>query len=308
MKKSTKYFYCILFIILIIIILLVKKKNNVIANDEKNIQENFKDLMSRDTTNNQAPSSYSKCIKLNNINKDDHKKDIKKLEEAVNKNDTNEFYRLLNKKCMILNDNIIFVAIDKNNIDMIKIILDKFPSEINKRNDRGVSVFYKAYLNKNKAIMDLLFSRGVNINEIIDPGFFGQIDNTDGTIIYIAFNNMNIDMIDFLLSRGADINKGKIYSMSPLSIFSGDYHNIKKVKLLLDKGANVNSRDYYDNTPLINATKKGEYDTVLLLLNHGANINAKNKEGYTAYSIANSWIGGNKDIAKLLKERGAITN
>ena len=99
--------------------------------------------MSRDTTNNQAPSSYSKCIKLNNIDKNDHKKDIKKLEEAVNKNDTNEFYRLLNKKCMILNDNIIFVAIDKNNIDMIKIILDKYPSEINKRNDREYLFFIK---------------------------------------------------------------------------------------------------------------------------------------------------------------------
>ena len=68
--------------------------------------------------------------------------------------------------------------------------------------------------------------------------------------------------------------------------------NLANVELLLKAGADVN----FGNS-LYTASKSGHVDIVRLLLNNKADINLQNKDGKTAYDLAQT-----DEIKNLLKE------
>ena len=71
-------------------------------------------------------------------------------------------------------------------------------------------------------------------------------------------------------------------------------------RLLLGLGADVNVRDENQETPLHFACEYGNFDTMLLLVNHGAEINAQNTLGQTYV--------GHVDVAEVLLDHGARAN
>lgn len=71
------------------------------------------------------------------------------------------------------------------------------------------------------------------------------------------------------------------------------------VKFELSKGNFLNSCDEDGNTPLILAVKYKRANVIKLLLELGANVNIKNKEGQTAYYLANQLCS--KDNPSFLK-------
>jgi len=94
-------------------------------------------------------------------------------------------------------------------------------------------------------------------------------------------------------------------SVNPLidASFKGESET---VKTLLDKGTDVNFRAKKGITALIIASLVGHKELVKLLLVRGADINAKDDDGATALYVASR--NGHKDIVELLLERGADVN
>ena len=63
----------------------------------------------------------------------------------------------------------------------------------------------------------------------------------------------------------------------------------------------INDKDRHGTTALMNATSKNDLEVVKYLLNHGADINIKNKNGWSALSIAKG--RGFLNIEILLEDR-----
>ena len=117
----------------------------------------------------------------------------------------------------------------------------------------------------------------------------------------------NLELINSLLN-GVDVNSVDGKGRTPLmwASFKGGYNTL--IKILLEKGADINIKDKEGRTALILASNNGldEIETVKLLIEAGADINIKDKEGRTAVILAldNGWV----KVAKLLMEAGAQIN
>ena len=78
-----------------------------------------------------------------------------------------------------------------------------------------------------------------------------------------------------------------------------------EIRILVNLGADVNFMSR-GNIPLTAASKRGQLETVKILLKYGARINEPDRGGETALMKAAST--GNPDIVRLLVERGADLN
>lgn len=109
------------------------------------------------------------------------------------------------------------------------------------------------------------------------------------------------DLVDRLLAAGADVAAvDDFYDWTPLVFAAYDGHN-EVVAALLDAGADpdhVSSKDNY--TALLLATHKGRLETVMLLVQSGADLGLKNRQGQTAFDIAEQYRF--KRLARFLKQ------
>jgi uncharacterized protein len=177
-----------------------------------------------------------------------------------------------------------------------------------------VPLMYAARQNASAALRALAES-GANLNAT-DP------DNM--TALNVAIINAHYDAAAVLLDLGADPNIGDVTGMTPLyaavdlNTFadtpgrptpkaSGKLDAVDIVKALLEHGANPNAilnapilvrvHDRGDGTlgagatPLMRAAKKGDVETMRLLLTHGADAKLRTKAGTEALMFA-SGIGG----------------
>jgi ankyrin repeat protein len=86
-----------------------------------------------------------------------------------------------------------------------------------------------------------------------------------------------------------------------------DYEHSEGVQLLLDAGADPNDINERGDTALHWAVWRGRSVKIItMLLDRGADINGKRKDGRTAYALA--ILGGQKEMAALLRSRGANTD
>jgi len=78
------------------------------------------------------------------------------------------------------------------------------------------------------------------------------------------------------------------------------------VAMLLEKGADVNAKNNDGRTALILASENGRTEIVAMLLEKGADVSAKGDYGYTALIWAS--LMGRTDIVEMLLEKGADVN
>ncbi len=78
------------------------------------------------------------------------------------------------------------------------------------------------------------------------------------------------------------------------------------VKILLEKGTDLNAKNINNWTALMFATEKGHTDIVKMLLEKGTDVNAKDDNGYTALIIAS--YNKHTEIVRMLLENGADVN
>ncbi len=114
-----------------------------------------------------------------------------------------------------------------------------------------------------------------------DPNEYG-----DGNVL--AIHNASIEVTKYLISKDADVNLIGYEECTPL-MYEVYMHNYENVKILNEKGADVNYQSQYDGyTSLHWASRKGDLELVILLLQKGADLHTLNKERQSPLDLAGS--------------------
>ena len=162
----------------------------------------------------------------------------------------------------------LFYAIDANNIDVVKLLIEN-GANINQHNNGGHTSLHWASVKGHKRIVKYLVKRGIDINILNDK---------KNTSVLIASELGHEDIVKFLVEHDANINLQDIDGDTPLLMAARTNHeNI--VKFLVEHGADINVKNKKGDSPLICAAKKRNLNLVRYLINKGADINAKNNEG-----------------------------
>jgi ankyrin repeat protein len=118
-----------------------------------------------------------------------------------------------------------------------------------------MSDMQKASQNSDRAKIDALLAKGVDINEA---------SPVHGTPLSIAAGQGDLGMVRYLLGKGADIDL-----CSPLAAAAGGgYTDV--ARLLIDKGADVDNGGMAGDSPLEYAAHENHSDMIQLLLQAGA--------------------------------------
>jgi ankyrin repeat protein len=183
------------------------------------------------------------------------------------------------------------------------------------------------------AIADMLLSRGADVNAGV-PAYVGS-DHMLSTLYFAVGHSGNMPLAKWLLEHGADPNDGEsLYHSTELGHHEGlrlllshgaepkgtnallramDFHDIEAVQMLMDAGAEVdefNGEHVGGERPWVvpslhqAARRLAPAGMVNLLLDAGAST-TREFEGVTAYSMAR--VYGNRDLARVLEDRGAAT-
>lgn len=82
--------------------------------------------------------------------------------------------------------------------------------------------------------------------------------------------------------------------------------NLSLVEALVKSGVNIECVDEAGWTPLLKAVYEGHVTVSVYLLDQGANVNAKNKYGYSTYSITHTWkTSGMEELREIVLSHGA---
>ncbi|MBN1232038.1 MAG: ankyrin repeat domain-containing protein [Candidatus Coatesbacteria bacterium] len=178
----------------------------------------------------------------------------------------------------------------KEVIDYLATILSQNKSQESK--DILNKAIYRAATSKEREIVDLLISKGADIN--------GTPENSEPVIVNLA-SSENKYMIEFLLSKGANIN-AKDRSGETALMKATERGNKTMVEFLLLKGADINMQDNQGETALFKAIGYNHKEILSLLISKGADLNiiARNKS-----AIEHAEDRNYKDIAELLRKSGA---
>ena len=155
----------------------------------------------------------------------------------------------------------------------------------------------------------LLASKGGNLDlvkDLLDSGAnIEAADNGGFTSFMIAIKWDNLNIAWELLARGANIEAADKFERTSL-MFATSGGNLDLVKDLLARGANTEAADDRGWTSLLYASSIGEDGIVQELLDRGANIEAAEGRGYTSLLIASQ--NEYPAVVELLVHRGADRN
>ena len=164
----------------------------------------------------------------------------------------------------------------------------------NAQNSEGRTVLIAAAARGEIDIVNLLLSRGVDVN---------VKDNRGYTALSHALEARYPEVEEALLNRPElNPNVGGLLGRPVLLAYVWR-DNKKATERLLALGADVKLQDKDGDTALHGAAETGNVEIMRLLLDKGADPNAKNKEGGTPLMWAA--VFGNDDAARLLLSRGS---
>ncbi len=195
------------------------------------------------------------------------------------------------------NQRLLFVAASAGELQVVNFLLDH-GADINLVSG-GDTALNAATAHGNKAMVELLLSRGADVNARVTTG---------GTVLHTAVENGFQAVAETLLQHHANVNAPfppNNGGETPLHLaVIKSYPNL--VNLLLKYGADVNATNGSGRTPLVHAINHGRPDLVQKLLAAGANPNLPSTEGRSPLSYAAEQR--NPDIIQLLLDAKADPN
>lgn len=151
-------------------------------------------------------------------------------------------------------------ACKMNDFEKVKMLLENDNIIINFRDNNNNTSLIIAVTENNYNIVDILLTRGANVN---------VVNNDGNTALIIAVIKNNNNIVKLLLSKNANINAKMINEDSPVMVASF-YGFTDILELLLLCNNNFGDDIEYG---LIIAIEKGNMDCIDILLKHKANIN-----------------------------------
>jgi ankyrin repeat protein len=124
-----------------------------------------------------------------------------------------------------------------------------------------------------------------------------------------AIERGDVPVARAMIEVGAPVNQATEFGRTPLGAAlatnAGTDEGVRLVRLLLARGADPNRRLDTGERPLTKAAAAGDLRLVTMLIDHGAAINAglAANDDETALEAAES--GGQTDVARVLRSRGA---
>lgn len=166
----------------------------------------------------------------------------------------------------------LFEAAEKGDTEQVKLLIAE-GTDINARDERGMTPLHKAAENGRKEVAELLIAKGADVDV--------KEDKYGATPLNCAIWGKDKDVAELLIANGANVNSKGHYGWTPLH--DAAWHGAKHVaELLLAKKADINAQaEKWAATPLHAAACQGHRDVAELLIAAGADVNRKGIEGYT---------------------------
>lgn len=191
---------------------------------------------------------------------------------------------------------LLYEAIQKENISQIKSILDQNPELVHARTPGGSIPLHPAAFKDNTEILSLLILKGADVN---------AKNNNGWTPLFVASEYGRRKNVELLINEGATVNAKDNEGATPLHISSMRGHK-EVVELLISKGADITLIDNYGHTPLHLASWSGKKDVAELLITQGIDVDVTDFGGDTP--IHGASYHGHKEVVKLLISKGAKLN
>ena len=134
----------------------------------------------------------------------------------------------------------------------------------------------------------------------------GPQEHDGASPLHEAAEDGNETVITALIAMGADVEEVDEEGQTPL-MAAASFGQAGAIRLLVKSGhARVNRGDGVGDTALHEASRAGEIDAVLALLDCDADVHVRNKLGCTPLHIASH--AGHGDIVRALVQAGAAVN
>ncbi len=181
----------------------------------------------------------------------------------------------------------------RGHIDVTQLLIDK-GLDINTIDNNGTRPINVAAWNSSEMVQWLI-DNGSKVNAVND--------SSQAPITGAILGNHN-DALKALLNAGAKPNRCSQNGNFPIHEAIGQGY-LEAAKILLEANADINSKEQrYSRTPLHFAAINGNSEIAQFLISHKADINTHDIEKHTPMYYAVKY--GNKTIADMLKEKGAI--
>jgi len=187
----------------------------------------------------------------------------------------------------------IFKAVDENQIERVKKIIEEDPSTVNAKNHAGDIPLYRAIKKGCAEIVKLFIDKGAKVNV--------KRRTSKNHLLDLAASYGHVEIVKLLIDKGARINAKNRDRLGEVPLHSAArYGHIEVVKLLIDKGANINAQDNYKNGPADKALRHDRKETAELLtkLELLNKLAKNNNKGKIEKEVAN-WISDEKTSAWL---------
>ncbi|KAK2141485.1 hypothetical protein LSH36_1091g00219 [Paralvinella palmiformis] len=169
-------------------------------------------------------------------------------------------------------------SIKWNNIDKIKLALEKKNTDPNARTSSGDTFLMLAVKENNIEAAKLLIQHGADVNATKDPGSV--------TALRIAIQENLMPFIKYLLDNGADINQKNIYGWTPL-MSGAKYASQEVINLLIERGADIFSETKIGRTARKIADEENRISIMILLKRYEDRAKEKEKAKESSSIIEN---------------------
>ncbi len=181
--------------------------------------------------------------------------------------------------CMIDGSSALQIAVEKGNIEMVKILL-KAGAEtrdlMSAREGQTMNLISSATQNRFTDIAELLLKAGA-------PKPAADELWTDSSFdMHTAAGQNRVDVLKGLIRQGGDVNKADSYNSYTPLFLACDWGSSEAAMLLIHAGADLNLQTKFYPPPLFCAAETGLIDTIQLILHKGADVNQLDIDGRTA--------------------------
>ncbi|NQT02419.1 MAG: ankyrin repeat domain-containing protein [Planctomycetes bacterium] len=182
-------------------------------------------------------------------------------------------------------------------LEKVKKIIDKDPSQINVQDAMDFTPLHLASGKGHTEIVEFLLNHGADTELETCTG------HTPMMLAAWYAGDGKYETIKTLLEHGAKVNHKEDGDGSTALHYAAMYSGKEVMNLLISYGADVNARDEHQSTPLHQAAMLNNIEATKALVEHGADIFAKNYHDYSKPLADGQYIRPSRDnMNKTAKE------